>query len=121
MRKIRKPEIKIIICVSLVLLFLLPAASLYSLQTFHTANPFSAAAGLLKITFTDAEYAEIQSYPKVIVAKTTASLDLYMQEQGFRQEKDDQMGALLVYSNDCTKDYILFSQNRYFSQWRRQE
>lgn len=64
---------------------------------------------------------EIQKYPKVIIAKPNVSLKDYMGDKGFKEDKENQMGALHRYINNSSSQYIMYSTNKYFSKWRWQE
>lgn len=78
-------------------------------------NPAAAAAGLVRVLFTDAECVEIQRAPKVILAKPGASLEAYMAQQGY--ENQEQMGSLRAFSNGNAQELVACSQNRYFAHW----
>jgi len=79
-----------------VILVILGAASFISYSKFNVINPFSTAYGLIQIVFMDKEYIEIQRYPRVIVAKPSASLQDYMKNLGFLEDVENQMGALII-------------------------
>lgn len=105
----------------LILIFtLLSCGGMISLK-FRTENPFLAGWGLIQIFFTDTEFAVIQDYPRVVLAKPEVSLDDYMAYQGMDRQVDEQMGAIHVFSNHDCKAYIHYSMNTYYSLWRWQE
>ena len=121
----RKTTIIIItICVIILL-----SSTIFSIVKFNVWNPFSSCLGMLEILFTDTEYTIVQNVPnKVIFSKTADTsnksggeyLDEYMQSRGFHFLPEEQMGAMLVYSNGSEKEFILFSTNKYYSKWEWQ-
>ena len=78
-------------------------------------NPAAAAAGLVRVLFTDAECVEIQRAPKVILAKPGASLEEYMAQQGYASK--ERMGSLWTFSDGGAQQLVACSQNRYFVHW----
>lgn len=82
-------------------------------------NPVTAAVGLLRVLFTDAEHVEIQRAPKVILARPGTSLEAYMAQQGY--EIREQMGSLMAFSKGDAQTLVACSQNRYFARWVWQE
>lgn len=58
-------------------------ASFASYAKFTVLNPFTTVNGLAKLMLTDVEHIEIQAYPKVMIAKPNASLNDYMEKQGY--------------------------------------
>lgn len=84
---------------------------------------------MLEILITNKEYTVVQNIPnRVIFSKTgdTSSktggqyLDEYMKSRGFYILPEEQLGAMLVYSNGTEKENILFSTNMYYSKWEWQ-
>ena len=72
------------------------------------------------------EYTIVQNNPnRVGFSKTSDTsnktakqyLDDYMATRGFHFVPEEQLGSMLVYSNDSEKEYISFSMNRYYSKW----
>ena len=118
----KKGIIIIVICV--VILF---SAMIFSIFKFGVWNPFSSCFGMLEILFTDKEYTIVQNNPnRVGFSKTSDTsnktakqyLDDYMATRGFHFVPEEQLGSMLVYSNDSEKEYISFSMNRYYSKWK---
>lgn len=114
---IKKKRIKIILIVSVILIILIAVSSFVSYIKFNVANPFSTASGLIQITFTEKEYVQIQQYPKVIIAKPGEGLLDYMNEKGFTENEDAQLGAMRVFANGDATQSIMYSTNKYFSKW----
>lgn len=112
---------KIMIGILATFIIILGIGSFLSYSKFSVINPFSTTHGLLQIMFTEKEYLELQSYPKVILAKPTLSLNDYMKSQGFKEDEENQMGALHMYTNETSVQYVMYSVNRYFAKWRWQE
>ena len=95
------------------------AGCLISYVTFGAGNPFSAAGGLFQITVLDKEYAQIQGSPIVVLAQPKAELlEEYMEARGFTELKDEQMGAIRVFTNGAEKELVWYRQNRHCSVWR---
>ncbi len=114
----------IVICVVILL-----CATIFSIAKFNVWNPISSCFGMLEILFTDKEYTIVQNTPnRVVFSKTgdtsdkTAGqyLDEYMKSRNFSFIPEEQMGAMLVYSNGTEKEHILFSTNKYYSKWEWQ-
>ena len=116
-----KRKTKKIIAIFLALIIVLGLASFISYSTFNVLNPFSTVKGLIQVIFTDKEYVEIQKHPKVIVAKPNVSLQDYMNRLGFKEDTENQMGALHRFQNNESDQYVMYSMNRYFSKWRWEE
>lgn len=112
---------KKMLVISLSIVIILCIVSFISYSKFNVINPLSTASGLIQIVFTDKKYVEIQKYPKVIVAKPDTSLKDYMEELGFEEDTDSQMGALFRFKNKDSAQYIMYSVNKYFSKWNWQE
>lgn len=112
---------KKVIAVFLLLIVILSLGSFISYSKFTVLNPLSTTNGLFQIIFTEKEYIEIQKYPKVIVAKPSASLRTYMGDKGFQEDKENQMGALHRFHNNDSAQYVIYSSNKYFAKWIWQE
>lgn len=116
-----KKRIKVIITGFFLLIVIVGAGSFFSYAKFNVLNPLSTVNGLFQVVFAGKEYMEIQKYPKVIVAKSNASLKDYMESKGFREDKENQMGALHRFQNNDSAEYVMYSTNKYFSKWKWQE
>lgn len=95
-----------------------------SVSKFGAANPFSVMGGLYQIFFTDAQYAEIQEDPKVIIAKPASSNDLligYMETRGYAENEAGRSGSRLEFTQANHKEYVDFSVNGFYSLWRWRE
>ncbi len=44
-----------------------------------------------------------------------------MQNQGFKENQENQMGALQIFPNNDSHQFIMYSVNKYFSKWKWQE
>ena len=115
----RKTRKILVICLALIMT--LGMASFISYSKFNVLNPFSTVSGLIQVVFTDKEYIEVQKYPKVIIAKPSASLQDYMKNLGLQEDTKNQMGALHRFQNNDAAQYVMYSMNKYFSKWRWQE
>ena len=108
----------IVISFFVILLIIAILASCFiSYLKFDTANPFMAVTGFVQVVFTEKEYVKIQNNPKIILAQPNASLAEYMQSRGFSEIEEERLGALRVFTNGNQKEYIMYSQNGYFSKW----
>ena len=116
--------ITVIICCAILL-----SATIFSIVKFNVWNPFSSCLGMLEILFTDKNYTIVQNIPnKVFFSKTADTsnksgvqyLDEYMESRGFHSVPEEQMGAVLVYSNGNEKECVAVSTNKYYSKWEWQ-
>lgn len=122
----KRKKIIIIIAIGGVILL---SATIFSIAKFSVWNPFSSCFGMLEILFTDKEYTVVQNIPnRVVFSKTSDAsnksagqyLDEYMGSRGFHFVPEEQMGAMLVYSNGNEKEFLIFSTNKYYSKWEWQ-
>ena len=119
--KVRTHRIIIVTLISSILITATIVSSFISYATFNTINPFSAASGFFQITVLDMEYVKIQESPKVILAQPNDEVFInYMESHGFTEIKDEQMGAIWVFTNGEQKEWIWYSINKYYSKWRWQ-
>lgn len=115
-----KKLLKIIIPVVMIGMLLL-VLSIASVVQFNVANPFAVVSGLYQIIVANQQYAEIQAYPKVVIAKPGIDLESYMAANGFSENKEEQLGALRVFENSDAKQYVLCSANKYYLKWHWNE
>ncbi len=122
----KRKRIIITIVMCIIVLF---SATIFSIIKFNVWNPISSCFGILEILFTDTKYTIVQNIPNRVVFSKTADtsnkssgqyLDEYMESRGFHFVPEEQMGGMLVYSNGSKKEYILFSNNKYYSKWEWQ-
>lgn len=119
--KKRSRRILIAVLAAALIIIAVLGGCLVSYVAFGAGNPFSAAGGLFQITVLDKEYARIQDSPGVVLAQPKAELlEEYMEARGFTEMKDEQMGAVRVFSNGAEKELVWYHQNRYCSVWRWQ-
>ena len=116
-----KKRIIVLLTCAFALCILIATASFVSIRTVSVDNPFAAAWGMGKLLLTDAEYVEIQVYPRVIVARPDVSLDQLMEQEKLTRDESQQMGSIHVFTNGEYSEYIRVSQNRFFAKWRWQE
>lgn len=105
--------------IMIIVLFLVVSIFI-SLDKFNTLNPFNSGAGLFKIMFTSTPIVKIQEYPKVYLAKPENSQQLlidFMESRGYHHMEEEQMGSIMVFSNETSSNYVAFSVNRYYSKW----
>ena len=116
--------ITMVICCAILL-----SATIFSIVKFSVWNPFSSCFGMLEILFTNKEYTIVQNNPNRVAFSKTADtsnkstrqyLDEYMKSRGFYFVPEEQMGAMLVYSNGNEKEHVVFSTNKYYSKWKWQ-
>ena len=112
---------KKVIVVFFLLMAIVGTSLFISYSKFNVLNPLSTANGLFQVIFIEKQYIEIQKYPKVIVAKPSASLRDYMKSKGFQEDKENQMGAVHRFQNGDSVQYVMYSTNKYFSKWGWQE
>ena len=115
-------KVKKFVIILIVAVLFLGIGSIISYSNFRVANPFLSASALYKVLFTETEYVQLQEYPQVLIAKPDGSLDEYMLEKGdYKELEEAQQGALHIYSNGDSMDYIMVSVNKYFSLWSWRE
>ena len=108
----------ITIIVVAVLIIALLGSSLLSYVTFNVGNPFSASIGYFQVTVLDKDYVEISEEPKVMLAQPNMNILInYMKSRGFTEVEDEQMGAILVFTNGEQKECVHYSMNKYCSKW----
>lgn len=84
-----KKSTRALAVIAVIMAAALLAAAFVSYAKFNTRNPFATAVGLAEVVFTDDYFVEIQSYPKVIVAKPQFSIEEYMAENGGFKEDEE--------------------------------
>lgn len=115
-KKSRNILITIIVVAGLIIALL--GSSLLSYVTFNAGNPFSASIGYFQVTILDKDYVEISEEPKVILAQPNMNILInYMKSRGFTEVEDEQMGAILVFTNGEQKEWVHYSMNKYCSKW----
>ena len=116
--KKKSRNILITIIVVAVLIIALLGSSLLSYVTFNVGNPFSASIGYFQVTVLDKDYVEISEEPKVMLAQPNMNILInYMKSRGFTEVEDEQMGAILVFTNGEQKECVHYSMNKYCSKW----
>ena len=128
----RKKRIVISAFAAILLIVVLLGSCFVSYLKFDTANPFAAAGGFIQITVAGKDYVEIQHAPQVILAQPSNALFIeicldtknkvdqfieYMESRGFTENAEENLGGLRVFTNGEEKEWILYSQNAYFSKW----
>lgn len=112
----------IIISICLAIVLLIGSVMLISYNKFGTINVFSAANGVIRVMYTNAQSVRIQEDPQIIIAEpNTELLDRYMDSLGYTRVEDKQLGALCVFSNGSEEQHIMYSQNEHYSLWEWQE
>ena len=115
-KKSRNILITIIVVAGLIIALL--GSSLLSYVTFNVGNPFSASIGYFQVTVLDKDYVEISEEPKVMLAQPNMNILInYMKSRGFTEVEDEQMGAMLVFTNGEQKEWVHYSVNKYCSKW----
>ncbi|MEG0979356.1 MAG: zf-HC2 domain-containing protein [Oscillospiraceae bacterium] len=117
-KKIKKVHIAIISVVLIVILTL--TASLVSMVKFKTPNFVASGLGVIRVMASDTKYVQIQSNPRIIIAKPDNAMKLFLEtieSEGYTLLEDEQMGAMHIIEKDGQKESVFFSMNRYFSKW----
>lgn len=121
MTQIKSTKLFIIIACSILAVSLLSVSAL-SFAKFGTFNFPKAAMALISISSGNDEYVEIKSNPnKIIIATPDNAMQVfeeYMTESGYTILEDEQLGALIVVSQDGEKETVAFSVNKYCSIWQ---
>lgn len=112
---------KILIAILILIIIGTFCAGIFSYFKFRVINPYSSTFGMIKILYSEKKYTIVQNYPKkVIFAKPEKAifvLDEYMNNRGFKRLKNEQLGAIYIYSNGSVKEMVNFSVNGYYSKW----
>lgn len=114
----RIKRVRILIVSGILLFMLLVSASVFTYSKFDTFNPFSTAIGIVRITATDTDYVQIQSHPRVIIAKPDNANQMFrdfVKSEGY--SIIDQLGGKYVLEKDGIREYVFFSANKYYSLW----
>lgn len=119
-RNKRTKLIIIIVCSILVLTVIGTGALCYA--KFGTFNFPKVTMALISISSGNDEYVEIKSDPnKIIIATPDNAMQVfeeYMSEKGYTILEDEQLGALIIVSQDGEKETVAFSVNKYCSIWQ---
>lgn len=119
-RNKRTKLIIIIVCSILVLTVIGTGALCYA--KFGTFNFPKAAMALISISSSNDEYVEIKSNPNKIIIDTPDNamqlFEEYMTYRGYTILEDEQLGALIVVSQDGGRETVAFSVNKYCSVWQ---
>ena len=119
--KKRNRRIVIAVLVFAVLVTSLLGSCFITYVTFNTSNPFAVAGGYFQIAVFDKAYVEIQETPKVVLAQPNEDVFIdYMESRGFTEIKEEQMGAIRIFSNGEEKELVWYSINDHYSKWRWQ-
>jgi hypothetical protein len=116
----RIKRLRVLIAAGVLLVIVLLSSAFFSYVKLNTANPFSAGIGLVRIMVTDTEYVEIQSSPRVVVAKPDNAWQLFLdtiKSEGYTYLEDERMGSLCTIEKGGNKERVFFSANGYFSKW----
>lgn len=114
----RKKRAVTLTLAAVLLIVLLLASCFLSYLKFDTTNPFSAAMGFLQITVAGKDHVQIQRSPRVILAQPgDAALASYMESRGYWELEEARLGKLRAFTNGEETEWVMSSQNRYFSKW----
>ncbi|MEG0570586.1 MAG: hypothetical protein RR497_02965 [Oscillospiraceae bacterium] len=117
-KKIKKVRIAIISVVLIAILTI--TASLFSMAKFKTANFVASGLGVIRVMASDTKYVQIQSNPRIIIAKPDNAMKLFLEtieSEGYTLLEDEQMGSMYTIEKDGIKESVSFSVNSYFSKW----
>ena len=115
-----KTNKKILLIIFIFIAFLLLVSSFVSYVKFNTINPFATGYGLLRIMVFNVDYEEIQSNPRVIIAKPDYAWQLFLdtiEKEGYTYLKEERMGSLCSFKKNGKRERVFFSVNGYFSKW----
>jgi hypothetical protein len=119
-QKKRTKLIVIIVCSILVVGMM--SMSALSFAKFGTFNFPKATMALISISSGNDEYVEVKSDPnKIIIATPDNSMQVYeeyLTESGYTILEDEQLGSLIIVSQDGEKETVAFSVNKYCSVWQ---
>ena len=119
----QKKRIKLIIIIvcSILALGMLSMSTL-SFVKFGTFNYPKATMALFSIFNGNDKYVEIKSDPnKIIIATPDNAMQVfekYVTDSGYTVMEDEQLGALIIVSQENKRQTVVFSLNKYYSLWR---
>lgn len=117
----KRTKLIIIIVCSILAVGMLSMSAL-SFAKFGTFNFPKATMALISVSSGNNEYVEIKSDPnKIIIATPDNAMQVfeeYMTASGYTILEDEQLGALIVVSQDGEKETVAFSVNKYCSVWQ---
>lgn len=91
-------------------------SSFISYNKFHVYNPFASGIGIIRILATDAEFAEVQHSPRVVLAKPDGKIfEKFLESEGYTQV--EQLGALHIIEKDGKQEKVFCSANAYYSKF----
>jgi hypothetical protein len=112
----------IVIIVCSILAVGMMSMSALSFAKFGTFNFPKATMALISISSGNDEYVEVKSdHNKIIIATPDNSMQVfeeYLTESGYTILEDEQLGSLIIVSQDGEKETVAFSVNKYCSVWQ---
>lgn len=103
---------KKIFIIIVIIIFIM--ATIFSISKFRVLNPISSCFGMLQILLTNKEYIVIQKIPFKVVLTKPGGFEQYMNNQGFFELKEEQMGAIHKYTNGAEKESVYTRMNAYY-------
>jgi len=91
-----------------------------SIIKFHTWNFTAVLTGMIKIQFSDIGIIELNTEPKVIMAKPSVDEFIkYMKDRGYDMLEEEQLGSMYVFYDHLTdtKNEVFCNMNGYYSLW----
>lgn len=117
----KRTKLIIIIACSVLAVSMLSMSAL-SFAKFGTFNFPKATVALISVSNGNDEYVEIKSEPnKIIIARPDNAMQVfeeYMTARGYTILENEQLGALVVVSQEGEKETVAFSVNKYCSVWQ---
>lgn len=99
-KKIKKKKTRCIVIIIIAILCIIFALSIYTQIKMCTYNPIRAAIGYVGLEIFDVDYAIVQNIPnKVICAKEGFDIEQYMEDKGFIELKERQLGYKRVFAD----------------------
>ena len=79
-------------------------ASFLSYSKFSVVNPFASLAGVIKVTFLNENFVEVQKSPKVIFFNPDYGIERAMEDHGYTFLADEKMGSLMVFERNNVRE-----------------
>lgn len=119
MENFKKRYVKVFVSFGIILSFVVYFTIVSGIK-FGVVNPIASGIGVIQIIAFNTKYVEIQSSPRVIIAKPNNSWQLFIKtikSEGYTYLENEQMGSICTIRKGGVKEAVIFSTNEYYSKW----
>lgn len=111
MKNKKKFFIRLLIIIAILILVF--SACIISKTTLYTYNPIRAVIGYIAVKILDVDYIDVQNIgERVIYARHEWDFNKYMEDQGFVEILENQLGSVHTFTNGKTKLSIYITGTR---------